>query len=318
MDNRRGSRRLGRGLPRRALIWVAIAVVGLVVIDVVLVALAAGRTAPTQHGTPGPIPTFSSTPSADGPSRTPTAAPGETAVPEAAGSDQRRLLTALNGREAWRASGGTCDGDAPVLQHTTNGGQDWVTVALGADVREMAALRATDDGLSVLVAVGDDCTPTVRTSTDDGATWVAGQRGAAGSGIDGDSIELPSGRIESPCASPVDAYQGQYTTVVACADEVDWRSGTGAWVHVPVPGIQAIADAGNTYTLARLGASTCSGLQIVSLPATQVTPNTKVRPIGCWTEAGSDGPAAIDLVGKSLWAWLGDEVAVSADGGASW
>lgn len=318
MDNPRGTRSLGRRLPRKTLIWVAIAVVGLVVIDVTLVLLAVGRTAPSQHGTPGPIPTFSSTPSAVEPSETATAAPGQTADPASVGSDQRRLLTALDGREAWRASSGICGGDEPVLQHTTDGGREWDTVALGTDVRAVSALRATTDGLSVLVAVGDDCTPTVRTSADDGATWVAGERGSAGSGVDGSSIELTSGRIESPCADPVDAYQGQYTTVVACAQEVDWRSGTEAWVHVALPDVQAIADAGNTYTLARLGSSTCSGLQIVRLPATQVTASTKVSPIGCWTEAGSDGSAAIDLAGKVLWAWAGDEVAVSADGGASW
>lgn len=320
MDTRRGTRGLPSSLPRTTLIGVAVAVVVLVVVDVVLVSLALGRTAPEQNGPAGPIPTFTSSPTAPatpGASSTPSASASANADGAATGST-RHLLSAVDGKEAWRASSTSCSAGEPVLEHSVDGGATWVAVALGQDVRAVTALRATTDGLSITAGVGDTCTPTVRTSVDDGVTWTAGKRGAAGAGINDRAIELSTGRIESPCADPVDAYEGQYTTVVACNSQLEWRRNTGAWVSVALPGIQAITDAGDSYTLARLGSSSCEGVQIVSLPAARVTSGSQVAPIGCWSAAGSERPVAIDLAGTSLWAWAGDTVAVSPDGGASW
>lgn len=320
MDTRRGVRGLGRSIPRTTLIWVAAVVVVLVVLDVVLVTLALGRTAPEQNGPAGPIPTYSSTPRSPS-SATPGASGTPTAPAEAGAADgvsARHLLSAINGKEAWRASSGSCSAAQPVLEHSVDGGATWVAVALGDDVRAVTALRATTDRLAVLVLVGDDCSPAVRTSVDAGATWSAGQPGAAGAGIHDATIVLSTGQVESPCADPVDAYQGQYTTLVACERQVSWRSGTGSWVAVPLPGIQAITDAGSTYTLARTGSSACDGVQIVSLAATRVTAGSQVSPIGCWLGGGAEGPVAVDLAGTALWAWAGDTVAVSADGGKTW
>ncbi|MGU3410346.1 hypothetical protein ACLBWP_09580 [Microbacterium sp. M1A1_1b] len=316
MDARRGTRGLGRSLPRTTLVWVAVAVVALIVVDVVLVSLALGRTATAQNGPAGPIPTFSSSAR---PSGTPT--PSASATPSAGAADDAsasRLLSAVDGKEAWRASRTSCSAGKAVLEHSVDGGATWVAVALGDDVRALTGLRATTTGVSVLVGVGDDCAATVRTSADDGATWAAGQPGGAGAGVTDTALQLKSGRIASPCTDPVDAYQGQYTTLVACSDSVAWRSGTGAWVTAPIAGIQSIADAGNTYTLARTGAATCAGVEVLSLPAVKVTASSAVSPVGCWTEGTSSGSVAIDLAGTSLWAWAGDTVAVSADGGASW
>lgn len=318
MRVRRRIRGLGRSLRRSTFVLIASVVVALVLVDVVFVAIALGRTAPEQRGPAGPIPTFTSTPSTTG---SPT--PGATATPSASGAaaaaaSGHHLLSALDGREAWRASSGSCSDAQPVLEHTVDGGATWVAVALGDDVRAVRALRVTTAGLSILGVIGDDCTPTVRTSVDDGVTWTQGESGAAGAGIVDTAIQLSTGRIESPCDDPVDAYQGQYTSLVACERQVEWRSGTGPWVGLALPGVQGIADAGDTYTLARLGSSTCDGVQIVSLPAARLDPGSQVSPIGCWKDGGSDDPVAIDLAGKALWAWAGDSVAVSADGGASW
>ncbi|WP_144762294.1 hypothetical protein [Curtobacterium sp. 9128] len=320
MEDRRGTRRLGRLRPRTALIWIAAVVVVLVAVDVVLVSLALGRTAPGDHREPGPIPTYTSTPAPTAP-----ATPGASATPSASASagsadaaSGRRLLSAVDSREAWRASSTSCSAAQAVLEHSVDGGATWVTVPLAEDVRSVTGLRASAGSVSILAGVGKDCTPTVRTSADGGDTWIAGKAGAAGAGISGSSLQLATGSVDAPCADPVDAYQGQYTTVVACASEVQWRSGTGAWVGVPLTGILAIADAGSTYALARVGSSTCDGVEIVRLPATAVTSRTPVTPIGCWSDGGSAAPVAIDMAGTALWAWAGDETAVSGNGGASW
>lgn len=316
MDTRRGTRNLGSTFTRTTLIWVAVVVVVLVVIDIALVTLALGRTAPNSGDQAGPIPTFSSSAR---PSVTPT--PSGSATPSAGAADggpARRLLSAIDGKEAWRAASTSCSGDKPALERSVDGGVTWVAVVLGDDVRALTGLRATTSGVSILIGVGDDCTTTVRTSTDEGATWAAGQPGAAGAGVSDTALQLKSGNVDSPCADPVDAYQGQYTTLVACADDIAWRSGIGSWVTAPIGGIQSIADAGNTYTLARTGSATCAGVEIVSLAAVKVTASSAVSPIGCWTGGSSNAPIAIDLADKDLWVWSGGQVALSADGGASW
>ncbi|OII38162.1 hypothetical protein BIU98_14910 [Curtobacterium sp. MMLR14_010] len=316
MEGRRGARSLGRSLPRTTLIWVGVVVVALVAVDVLLVTLALGRTAPEQHGPAGPIPTYTSTPN---PTQTPDpSATGSAGAAGAGGAASRHLIAAVDGKEAWRASGGSCSATRPVLQRTVDGGATWAEVDLGEDVHAVTALRATTGTLSILADVGDDCTQTARTTDDDGVTWAAAERSDLGATISDTAVDLSTGEIDSPCEEPADAYEGRFTTLVACAPEVDWRSGTGPWVSVALPGVKAIADAGETYTLARLGSSMCDGVQVVSLPATQVVSGSQVSPMGCWEDGATDGPVAIALVGKTLWAWAGDEVAVSADGGMTW
>ncbi len=191
------------------------------------------------------------------------------------------MLSAVDGLEAWRASSTTCDVSETVLEHTTDGGQEWSPVALGDDVRTIGSLRVTADGLSVLVGVGDECATEVRTSTDDGATWVLGTAGAAGAGVTDQGLVLGDAVVPSPCEDPLDAFRGDSTTLVACADELQWRTGTGAWVTVPIDGVRALAVNGTEYTLARIGTDSCDGVQIETMPASGVTPATTTTPIGC-------------------------------------
>jgi hypothetical protein len=210
-----------------------------------------------------------------------------------------------------------CADSTQALEHTVNGGVTWNSVALSDDVGAVLAVRARTNALSVLVGVGADCTPAVRTSTDNGVTWKAGVPGAAGAGIAGAGLVLSTGLTPSPCADPVDAFQGTYTAAVACGDVLQWRSGTRGWVRVPVSGVLSIADNGDAYTLARSGAADCAGVEVASLPAVGVTSATKATPIGC-SGIRAAGSAALDRAGQNVWLWAGDVVAVSKDGGATW
>ncbi|PZE86275.1 hypothetical protein [Curtobacterium sp. MCBD17_032] len=310
MDTRRGTRNLGSSTRRTTLVWVAVVVVVLVVVDIALVLLALGRTAPNAGDPAGPIPTFSSSPDAStDPTPTPTAA---------AAGDTRRFLSAVDGQEAWRASGETCGGAAPTLEHTVDGGATWVPVALGPDVSTLMAIRASSTDLAILAGIGADCTPTVRTSADDGATWTDGAPGAAGAGISTAGIVTTAGVVEPPCSEPIEAYQGQQTSVVVCDGQVEWRSGAGEWVDVPVGGVRAMADNGDSYLLARVGAEACAGVEIASMTAIGVTPETPTTAVGCDADAATAGPVSLDRVGQSIWLWADDTVSVSADGGVTW
>lgn len=317
MSPRRGSRTLGSVFSRRTLVWVAVIVVVLVVVDVLLVALALARTAPSSNGAPGPVPTFSSSPRSPGSA---TAKPSVTATADPAGmvAPGRRLLSAVDGREAWRASSGVCDGTDGVLEHTVDGGTTWTPVGLGAGSGAVLALRADTDSVSVVIGTGDDCEPTVRTSVDDGRSWRDGAAGAAGAGVGPDGLILSTGTVDSPCADPVEAYEGEFTTAVVCADEVQWRSGDGDWVGVPLVGVRSLADDGDSYLVARVGAAACAGAEIRSLPAVGVTPATKSTVVGCAADADPDGALAVARAGDAVWLWSGGAVLTSGDGGASW
>ncbi|PZE90451.1 hypothetical protein [Curtobacterium sp. MCBD17_008] len=311
MDTRRGTRNLGSTTTRTTLVWVAVVVVVLVVVDIALVTLALGRTAPNAGDPAGPIPTFSSSPDS-------SASPTASADAADAAAVTRRFLTAVDGQEAWRATGTTCGGPAPTLEHTVDGGATWVPVALGPDVSTLMAIRASSTDLTILAGVGEDCATTVRTSADDGVTWTAGSPGAAGAGISTAGIVLATGVVESPCGRPKKAYQGQQTSVVICEGKVEWRSGTGEWVEVPVDGVRAMADNDDEYLLARVGAEGCAGVEIASLNAIGVTPDTATPAIGCAADAATIGPIGLDRAGDDIWLWAGDAVSVSADGGATW
>jgi hypothetical protein len=315
MKTRRGTRSLGRALPRTTFILVAVVVVALIVIDVVLVALALGRTSPEENGPAGPIPTFSGTPD-----RRETPRPSASADADAASTKQqgRRLLAAVDGQEAWRASGGSCGGPRPVLEHSVDGGATWVPVGLGTDVGSLMAIRASSAELSILAGVGDDCTTTARTSTDAGVTWEAGAPGAAGAGISTDGVVLASGTEQAPCADPIDAFQGEKTAVVICDGQLEWRTGDAAWVDLPMGGVRSIGVDGGDYTLARVGAAACDGVQIETMSASDVTPSSSTTPIGCADGADTDDIVTIDRAGQDVWLWDGKTVRVSSDGGATW
>ncbi|ROP74754.1 hypothetical protein EDF19_0840 [Curtobacterium sp. PhB115] len=292
-------------------------VVVLVIVDVLLVALALARTAPTSNGTTGPVPTFSSKPM---PTPSTSAKPSGSATADPAGmvTPGRRLLSAVDSLEAWRASGGMCGGTNGVLEHTVDGGATWTAVGLGAETGAVLALRAGTENVSVIVASGDDCEPRASTSTDDGTTWQPGASGAAGAGIGPDGLLLSSGTVDSPCVDPIEAFQGERTTAVVCSQAVQWRTGTTAWVEVPVKGVRSLAVNGSSYTLARSGADVCGGVQIVSMPASDVTAATTVTPIGCADDADAEDPIVLTRAGAAVWLWAGDDVLVSGDGGVTW
>lgn len=297
------------------LVWIAVLVAALVVIDVVLVALAIARTAPASNGTAGPVPTFSSAPR---PSVSPTPQSTQTANPAGMVTPGRLLLAAVDEQEAWRAASGTCGGSPGSLEHSVDGGATWTRVSDGIRMGAILALRADSTSVSVVLGTGGDCAQEVRTTVDRGRSWKDSAAGAAGAGIGPDGLILSSGTVAAPCANPTDVFQGELTTAVVCEGQVQWRSGDGAWVGVPVPGVRSFTDDGDSYLLAVAGSSTCSGTEIRSMPAVAVVPTTKSAVVGCAREVESDSALALARAGDALWLWSGDAVEVSADGGSSW
>ena len=309
---------------------VAVVIVILIIIDLVLVVLALQTTAPQPATTPGPIPTFTS-PASPVPSPSGTVTPGAaaaspsstastaTAVTGVAGD---RMLSAVSATEAWRATAGSCDGAAPLLEHSTDGGVTWNAVQLPASVQAIAGLRASTAQVAILGATGTACTAQDFVSTNDGGTWSpSSDPSVAGAGLLSGSVHLTSGStVPAPCTGAFAVFEGNTTTTVLCPDVLVWRSGTGAWVHVPVTGLAALTVNGSSYTIARQGVAGCSGIAVDSMVAYGVTPSSALKQLGCATKLASSaaGPVAIAQTGSDVWLWGGSSVARSLTGGASW
>lgn len=293
-------------------IVVAAVIVLLIVVDVVLVTLAADRTEPADNGSVGPLPTFSSTPF-----RTTSDTPSPTASAEASGVG-RRMLVVEDPIHAWRASSGSCGGESGVVQRTSDGGASWTDVTLDVGGPVFGIAGASGGRLAVMVGSGASCDPQVRVSDADGTLWAEGRLTDVGSAIEPAGIRLDGVAEDAPCARASDAYQGQFTTLVACGEDgLRWRNGSSAWAAVRVPGALAVADDGDSYLVARSDVPGCEGVRIDSMQAVGVTAGTRTVGLGCVTGT-SDGPVALGRSGDTVWLWGGHDVRVSKDGGATW
>lgn len=286
----------------------------LLLVDVLLVALALARTAPSTNGTTGPVPTFTSQP------RPTSTAPTPSSSADRAGSDAAgpRFLAAIDGQEAWRGFAGACGGTDGVIERTVDGGATWTRVNAGGEPGTVLGLHAQARTVSVLIGTGSDCSPVVRSSSDGGRTWEDGAAGAAGAGVVPAGIAVSSGIVEAPCPAPRQVYEGDFTTAVVCRDQLQWRSGTGAWVGVPLAGVRSLADDGDAYLIARVGVTECEGVELVSLRAVGVTAASRTEPVGCAADSDPDGAIALARAGAYLWLWAGGTVAVSKDDGVTW
>jgi hypothetical protein len=318
--------RLRTGGSRTTFIVIAIALIVLVIVDVVLVGVALHRTAPSDNGNPGPIPTYSSRPTPQ-PSATASASatPSAGATASTSGASEVtstvRHLSVVSATEAWRSESGSCTDDSAVLEHTTDGGSTWSPVTIsGKDVRTISAVSAGTQRTSVLVGVGSSCIPTGFSTYTSGEYWAVDTTPAVGASISATgALVLSGGTVASPCANPVQVVQGSTATAVVCPSGLAWRTGTsGTWVTVPLAGVRSIAINGASYTIARAGLTSCKGVQISRLAATGITPTSKPTVVGCAPLTDTAGPVALGQTASSVWVWSGEQTLVSKDGGTTW
>ncbi|AMM20462.1 hypothetical protein AX769_10275 [Frondihabitans sp. PAMC 28766] len=315
-----------------------------VVLDIVLVVIAAHGVAPQPATTPGPIPTYTSTPTPE-----PTAGSTPTPSPSAttgAGSDAAAsgassttgpapLISAVSATEAWRATSGTCptsDGSTAAtatvatVEHTTDGGATWSPVSLGAQAVDTVV--ALDGGSSRTVVVGGDgssCAVAAAESFTSGMFWAASPSSLTSSAYivpSASSLHLTSGAAASPCTAPESVVEGATETAVVCSDGLQVRAGAGSWSRVGVSGIVAIAPTTGSFTIARTGVKGCAGLDVESL-AVPVTASSTATALGCASIADRAAPltaatVALSRTGSDVWLWVGGKTLVSTDGGVTW
>jgi hypothetical protein len=317
----RPRRHVPRDSSRRRL-WIYLAVIAFVIVDVLLISWALGsRTPATSATTPGPIASFTPQNSAT-PTPTPTAEAPTVAVPPT------RILSALDSTTAWRATTGECPAPASP-EVTTNAGETWGTTDATAEVQITAlqSLTVVSDSLIQLVGLSaDDCEPQFARS------FVAGEDYSLAPLLLGDQwyvdpadrgvVQAPSGSVDAPCDSVVAlAARTDTQAGVLCSDTrvFTTQNGGATWVNsVPIRGAVNLAVTEMGYVIATVGLPECAGVQLIALSANPTT----VAPTGCLpSEATAEtlqGNVAISEAADTVWVWIGDSVMRSIDQGTSW
>lgn len=183
-------------------VW-RIVVLVLLVVDVVLVAVILGTrsgsstvvttvvtrvtqlssvspAAASPFGSPSPTPSSTSpTSPSPSPSPSPSAAPSPAPGPGvSSAAPVQRLLVAVDDRQAWLVTTGTCADGGATVSRTSDGGRSWEprTAPLNSIGRLVVRL-----GSPAVFAVGADggCNAQLRRTADSGATW------ADANGLDG-------------------------------------------------------------------------------------------------------------------------------------
>jgi len=310
-----------RRAPRKALLIAGLA--AFLVVDIALVAIALN-----PGDTPTPSPGASPAPSASvEPMPQPTASPVPTTEVT---TTPTRIMTAIDGNRAWRASTGPCGSDArPEL--TTDGGSTWKATNATGPTGVVSLQAIIVEGAQVASMIGQkasDCSAMLI------RTFVAGDNYAEyPADLDGDwyvnpvdraVVHAPGGNAAGPCAEAVMlAAASTDQAAVLCGDGSLFTTADQAasWAAVArTPGATAIASSGDGFLVAVVGDTTCAGVRLGSFTA-GASP-AQVVPGGCLaspsTPAALAGNVAVADGGGTLWLWAGDITSKSTDGGVSW
>ena len=302
-------------------------VIAFVVVDIILVvwALVAVRTPPHD---PAPA-ASSSTPATHTPAPTetprPTPSATPTSTPAASAVAPTRVLAALDGSTAWRASTGPCPATTASPQLTTDGGATWKPTDAAGPTGASSILRISVESAkqaSAITLASQGCTPEYIRTYVAGDNWAAYPDQLAGSWfVDAAKrsvVHTPAGDVQAPCPTVIDvAVHDAANAAVLCAnhDVHSTGNGGGAWgPAVPVAGAVAITTAGNGYLLAVTDRQGCAGTATTSWDG-----GSALAGGGCATSTKPPaGAVSIANGGGTLWMWSGDTVVKSSDGGASW
>lgn len=249
------------------------------------------------------------------------ATPPSTDAPASTGTDDFQTLDPANttmfdastSGVAIRATAGNCDGSAPVVHISTDGGKSFTPTK--PDVSQVLAVNVRTDGTLDLVGADDDCEAIGLTSDDDGATWDDSSvstrwyrdpesatgiiRGTATADVGCDLVAL----------SEVDP-----TTIrVSCADGTVRSTDDAGKTWAPLDGIKAVralSFALATDGVALVQTDDCAASVFRTSDAGETWDQR-----GCIT--GQTGRAILDQ-GSRILAAVDATVSESTDGGQTW
>ncbi len=282
-----------------AIVAVVLLAVGVGVLSVW--ALQRGAGAPGASGA-SPAPTFTFERGMPTASATPTPTP---TTPVAVADASERFL-ALDGDTLWRATAGACDGEAPVVELSTDGGESWSDATpTRVDAVQVLGVATFGEGDGeVIAAVGSDCEPAALRSYSAGADW-----DAYADVLTAATFLSPSGRDDS--GAPGRRRDGAVCGRAERADEP--RRGRPDLRRNGVRADQCRVDAGG-HRRDRPG---CRGGHARRRPCLgQLRGGRRGDPVrrrvrrrdGCISGVDVTAPAAISVLGDDLALWTGDAI----------
>ena len=286
---------VGDGFEGRRLLFGGLALLALLIVDVVLIVLATGA-----HVAP---PAVTGTPAATAPADLPASTPSGSSSPtptEASPEEATRLIAAVDGTRAWRATVGTCDAPG-MFELTSDGGATWAPAGLQVS-GPVLALEPSADGRRGIAVVGDSqCAPVAHRTFTAAVGWEQHPEQRVGSYIAPDGqLVLTGAPTPAPC-DPVSGVTAAGGGVVLCGTEALARNGAGDWVPI-AQGVAAVGPADEGVAVALSGDASCDGLAVgVAVAGALQT--------AC-SGAAEDADLAVSAAGGQVWVWAGDAVEI--------
>ncbi|WP_324650003.1 hypothetical protein [Georgenia sp. H159] len=297
--------------------WSFAAVGGLVVVNVVLIALLVLR--PTAPSVDERSEAAGAT--AEGPqqeidesgSRRAKQDPGELAPAEGVESlpQAQRLLVNLDATTAWRATVGDC-AHPGALEHTVDGGRTWQARPL--ELAPVSRLRVLGAESLFAIGGGADCEPTYVSSANAGASWSTHDEYLSGSWYqlpdDRDVLSTPVGEVDAPCEVVELAALNAVNAAVLCADAslALTQDGGASWSgSEPGMDVEAVGVAADAYAIAGADDSCGDRLAVATMSI-----DGAAEPV-CTDEGADVTQIAVSASAGAMWLWLDDHVVVATD-----
>ncbi|MFS2242868.1 hypothetical protein [Microbacterium sp. OR16] len=281
----------------------AVGIAAIVVLSVAVVALSTlalshtrtARVAAADERMPVPAPSETSSPS---PSTTPTPT-----TPAAAPRAEERFLS-FSGASAWRATAGSCEGAAPVLQRLDGRGE-WVGIApRGQAIGEIVSLDAYADGAEFVAGVDTACTPVALRTFTAGEAWAPRPDSLARSRYitpgAADVVHTRTGDVAAPCAA-ASGLRARGEVVALICDGRAWSRTGDQWQPLaPADAVAVAVD--DTDILIGHRSPECAGLAV-----TRVSGDASSA-AGCAPGVDSSLPVAIAPRGDDIVVWAADDI----------
>jgi len=302
-----------------------VALVGLLVLDVTLVATALRSTSTSDIDTsPLSSAAASTEPTSTRATSAATTTPGSPRTPSvvAAGAPLLTMLVALDNQHAWRVSTGSCSAGGAKLATTVDGGRTWSKGS--AKLRRIVRVRLESSQKAFVIGADASCAATIKNTSDAGSTWTPGGSVALAWYRDPGNplvVRAPGSARFQPCGerAVLDlAVLAAGSARVLCADgRVRSTTDNGStWTSIGnVDGAVALAvptlRQSETY-VARLGAPACAGVQILRVRQQVVAACVRA------SLPRVQGQVAMSLIAGGGWLAIGSTTLRSTDDLATW
>lgn len=298
----------------------------LLVLDAVLVHIA------LDAGSPRRSEAMSAPTSEVAPSSNPPPVPTETESPSPAqppaARAPTRIISALDGITAWRATTGTCPDTLALPELTTDSGATFTptNATISSDVVALQSIAVEGEDVATMIGQSsDDCSPTLVRTFVAGDNYEQFAGGLVGAWYvdprNRAELHSPGGIVAAPCPAVMAlAVRDENDAAVLCDDQTIFMTTDSAasWSRpIAGPGAVNLTSGPDGYFVASVGVEGCVGVQIAQMSLAPV-----LTPTGCLLIAGEPaalvGNVSLSSGGGTLWLWAGDSLARSTDEGATW